>query len=239
MKVTKEARMEGSTVLLAWAGAFVGTHFVLSHPLRRPLVAALGEKGFMAVYSLVAFATLGGVAWAYPRTPATAPLWHVGDGLWALVTVLMLVASVMLLGSMVRNPAMPGAANAATAEARGVYAITRHPMLWAFAIWGFVHILVYPVTKNIVVAVAIIVLSLVGAALQDRKKAALDPQGWTAWESRTSWWPFAAIAQGRARMGGFSGFGAHALGGGLVVWLLATWAHMPLAGWAAGIWRWL
>jgi uncharacterized membrane protein len=98
------------------------------------------------------------------------------------------------------------------------------------------HILVYPVTKNIIVAVAIIVLSLVGAALQDRKKAALDPQGWTAWQGRTSYWPFAAIVQGRAR---FGGFGAHALGGGLVLWLLATWAHIPLAGWRAGIWRWL
>ncbi len=228
--------MDGQMLLLACAGAFVGTHFILSHPLRRPLVKAIGEKGFLALYSLVAFATLGATAWAYPRTPTTPPLWPVGDGLWALATVLMLAASIMLLGSLIRNPAMPGAGNAASAEARGVYAITRHPMLWAFATWGAVHIVVYPVTKNIIVAAAIIVLSLVGAALQDRKKAALDPQGWTAWQSRTSYWPFAAIAQGRAR---FGRFGAHALAGGVVVWLVATWAHLPLAGWAAGIWRWV
>lgn len=228
--------MDGSLVLLASAGAFVGTHFMLSHPLRRPLVGALGEKGFLALYSVLAFATLGAIAWAYPRAPETAPLWNVGDGIWALATVLMLVASVMLLGSLVRNPAMPGATNAASAQARGVYAITRHPMLWAFAIWGLVHILVYPVTRNIIVAVAIIVLSLVGAALQDRKKAGLDPEGWPAWQGRTSYWPFAAILQGRAR---FGGFGAHALGGGVVLWLLATWAHIPMAGRAAGIWRWL
>ena len=228
--------MNGSMLLLACAGAFVGTHFLLSHPLRRPLVGALGEKGFLALYSLVAFLTLGGIGWAYPKTPATAPLWPVGDGLWALATALMLAAAILLMGSLIRNPAMPGAANAASAEARGVYAVTRHPMLWAFAIWGVVHILVYPVTKNIIVALAIIVLSLVGAALQDRKKRVLDPRGWSAWESRTSYWPFAAIARGRAR---FKGFGMHALGGGIVVWLLATWAHIPLAGWPAGIWRWL
>ncbi len=231
--------MDASMLLMAFSGAFVGSHFLLSHLLRRPLVKAMGDKGFLALYSLVAFATLGGMAWAYPRTPAGAPLWTVGDGLWALATGLMLGASVMLLGSLVRNPAMPGATNAASAQARGVYAITRHPMLWAFAIWGMVHILVYPVTRNIIVALAIILLSLLGAALQDRKKAALDPQGWPAWEGRTSYWPFAAIIQGRARTGGISGFGAHALGGGLLVWLLATWAHLPLAGRAAGIWRWL
>ncbi len=231
--------MDTTMLLLASAGAFVGSHFLLSHPLRAPLVRAMGEKGFMVLYSLVAFATLGAMGHFYPKAPVTAPLWNVGDGLWALATVLMLAASVLLLGSLVRNPALPGAVNAAGAEARGVYAITRHPMLWAFATWGMVHILVYPVTRNIIVALAIILLSLVGAALQDRKKAARDPQGWPAWQGRTSYWPFAAMLQGRARTGGLSGFGGHALGGGLVVWLLATWAHIPLAGRAAGIWRWL
>jgi hypothetical protein len=32
--------------------------------------------------------------------------------------------------------------------------------------------------------------------------------------------------------------GMHALAGGLVLWLAATWLHMPLAGWKAGLWRW-
>lgn len=228
--------MDPMMLLLACAGAFVGSHFILSHPLRRPLVAVLGEKGFLGVYSLVAFATLWSISWAYPKAPVTAPLWEVGDGAWALATVVMLAASVLLLGSLIRNPALPGATNAASAEARGVFAITRHPMMWAFALWGVVHILVYPVARNIIVAVAIIVLSLVGAALQDRKKAGLDPQGWAAWQGRTSYWPFVAIARGRAR---FGGFGAHAIAGGVLVWLLATWAHIPLAGRAAGIWRWL
>jgi uncharacterized membrane protein len=230
--------MIDSLTVAAAATAFVGSHFLLSHPLRRPLVQAIGEKGFLALYSVVAAVTLWAISWTYGKAPATAPLWAVGAGLWAVVTVAMLVASVMLLGSLVRNPALPGGAPgaAASASANGVYAITRHPMMWAFAIWGACHILVYPVAKNIVVAVAIMILALVGAALQDRKKEALDPQGWPAWEVRTSYWPFAAIAQGRAR---FGKFGGHALGGGVVVWLAATWAHIPMAGWPAGIWRWL
>lgn len=223
--------------VLASAGAFVGTHLLLSHPLRRPLIKALGEGGFLIAYSLVAAVTLGITAWVYGKVPARAALWPVGDVLWGAVTIVMLVASIMLVGSLVKNPALPGAAaSAATARAQGVYAITRHPMMWAFALWGVCHIAVYPVTKNIIVAVAIIVLALVGAALQDRKKAGLDPAGWPAWEARTSYWPFAAMVQGRAHLGKF---GAHALGGGVVVWLGATWAHIPLAGWTAGIWRWV
>ena len=229
--------MTGTMAVLIAAALFVGTHFLLSHPLRSPLVAALGEKGFLGLYSLVAFATLGAMVWAYRSAAITAPLWAVGDGLWAVATVSMLVASILLLGSLVRNPALAGATiDAAAAEARGVYAVTRNPMMWSFALWGVAHILVYPVAKNIVVAGAIIVLALVGAALQDRKKAALGPVGWPRWQGRTSYLPFAAILAGRARVGGF---GMHALAGGLVVWLAATWAHIPLAGWPAGIWRWI
>ena len=214
------------------AASFVGTHFLLSHPLRRPIVARIGEGGFLGVYSLVAAVTLGWTALAYRAAPMTPPLWPVGDGIWAVASAVMLVAAVLLMGSLVRNPALPtgGAAPSVPAEARGVFAITRHPMMWSFALWGGCHIAVYPVAANIVV------LSLVGAALQDRKKEALQPETWRAWEAKTSFWPFAAIAAGRARLGGFGG---HALGGGAVVWLAATWAHIPLAGWPAGIWRWI
>lgn len=224
--------------LIAACLAFVGTHFLLSHPLRAPLVSRIGERGFLGVYSLVAFATLGWMATAYRATPPTPPLWAIGDALWAVVTVAMLVASVLLMGSLIGNPALPdpAAATKPVPAARGVFAITRHPMMWAFALWGLCHITVYPIAANIVLAGSVIVLALVGAALQDRKKEALQPQRWRAWERETSFWPFAAIAQGRARLGGFR---PHDWAGGVVIWLAATWAHGPLAGWAAGIWRWV
>jgi uncharacterized membrane protein len=216
------------------ATAFVGSHFLLSHPLRRPLVTAVGDAAFSGVYSVVAVATMIWLALAYRAAPLSAPLWAVGDGLWAVATVGMLLASVLLVGSLVRNPAFPG--TAAPEQARGVFAITRHPMMWSFALWAVCHVLVWPVAKNVILAAAIAVLALVGAALQDRKKAALQPAMWPAWEARTSYWPFAAVVSGRAPLGGFGG---HALGGGLVVWLAATWAHLPIAGWPAGIWRWI
>ena len=218
--------------------AFVGTHFLLSHPLRAPLVRAIGERGFLLLYSLVAFATLGWIVWAYRAAEPQPQLWPVGDGLWALATAIMLVASVLLMGSLIDNPAMPDPTGATkpTPNARGVFAVTRHPMMWAFALWGVAHILVYPEASNIAVSAAIIVLALVGAALQDRKKEQLQPDFWREWERRTSYWPFAAIAGGRAKFGGFR---PHDWAGGLVIWLAASWAHIPLAGWAAGVWKWI
>jgi uncharacterized membrane protein len=230
--------MGSTNAVVAAAVAFVGSHFVLSHPLRGRLVRAIGEVGFLGVYSLVAILTLGWLILAYGKAPMTAPLWPVGNGLWAVATIVMLIASILLMGSLIRNPALPtgGRPGSFPEAARGAFAVTRHPMMWAFALWGLCHIAVFPVAKNIILAAAIVLLALVGAALQDRKKERLQPDLWPAWESKTSYLPFAAIAAGRAQLGGF---GLHALLGGLVVWLVATWAHFPLTGWAAGIWRWL
>ena len=220
------------------AAAFVGTHFLLSHPLRAPVVGAIGDRGFMIAYSLVAFVTLGWLVDAYRAAPLTPMLWPVGDGLWAAATVVMLVASVLMIGSLIGNPALPtgGAPASVPDEARGVFAVTRHPMMWAFALWAVAHALVFPIEANLVLVAAVALLALVGAALQDRKKEALQPEQWRSWEARTSYWPFAAIAGGRARFGGFR---PHDIAGGLVLWLAATWAHLPLAGWAAGVWRWV
>ncbi|GAA0294229.1 NnrU family protein [Sphingomonas oligophenolica] len=225
-------------MVLAAAIAFLGTHFLLSHPLRAPIVGRIGEGAFLGLYSLVAAVTLGWLAIAYRAVGPEQPLWPVDDDLWTIATVMMLAASMLLMGSLLGNPALPnpGTPGALPAEARGVFAVTRHPMMWSFALWGVSHILVFPIPSNLILCCAIILLALVGAALQDRKKEALEPERWRAWEAKTSYWPYAAAVAGRARLGGYR---PHDLAGGVVLWLAATWAHGPLAGIPAGIWRWI
>ena len=48
--------MNGVTSLLLANIAFVGSHFLMSHPLRRGLVKAFGGKGFLGVYFFGLFA---------------------------------------------------------------------------------------------------------------------------------------------------------------------------------------
>ena len=111
-------------------------------------------------------------------------------------------------------------------------------MMWSFALWSLSHALVSPRPAVIVLCAFVAVLALVGAAGQDAKKAKLMGAAWRDWASRTSYWPFGGQVSGRISWGAATP-GMHALGGGLVVWLLATWLH-PLAGagMPAGIWRW-
>jgi uncharacterized membrane protein len=209
--------------------AFVGTHFLMSHSLRAPMVGALGANGFQIAYSLVSFATLGWAVYAFREAPIGMPLWVASDGLNILATVIMFVASVLLAGSFIGNPALPqpGADKLAAQPARGVFAITRHPMMWSFALWSLAHVLVRPRPAVIILTGFIAFLALGGAAGQDHKKAKLMGDSWQDWVSRTSFmlkpaWP-----------------GRTALIGGTLIWLLATWAH-PLAGApTAGLWLWL
>src|ERR1700748_563755 len=132
----------GGLASVTWAAiAFVGTHFRLPPPLRRPIVAATGEGAFGGVYSIVALASFGWLGVAYYLAPLGEPLWYAGDVLWAIATVVMLLASVLLVGSLIGNPALvnPGPPGSLPDAARGVFAITRHPMNWSFALWGMCH----------------------------------------------------------------------------------------------------
>lgn len=224
--------MDPLAELAAASIAFVGTHFALSHPLRAPLVARIGEKGFLPIYSLVAFATLG---WMIPAFRAAPPadLPGSGEAGWIAATVLTLPALVLFLGSLRGNPAFPGVKvhpESAQRAPRGVFAITRHPMMWGFALWALSHILLWWSWRTLIVAATVLLLALVGAHLQDRKKAALLGDGWRMWEAQTSYWP---------RWGRLIPAGAVLWLLALAFWLAVTWAHIPTAGIPAGLWRWL
>lgn len=217
--------------LIAACVAFVGSHFLLSHPWRDPLVTRLGGKPFLGVYSLVALATFVWIIFAARALPETAPLWLAGEWMWAAASIVMLFASILLAGSFFGNPAMPEVKIDAAKQPRGVFAITRHPMMWGFALWGFVHIAVWPTPGVIVVAATMIILALGGSAGQDAKKARLMGAGWQAWVSRTGFVPFTGPAPLRTM---FPGLLPLVLGA--AIWLAATWAHQPLA--TMTIWPW-
>jgi uncharacterized membrane protein len=219
--------------LIAASLAFVGTHFALSHPLRARLVGMLGAAGFQIAYSLVALATFGWMVMAFRAVPPAVPLWDgLASGPWIVATLLMLLASVLLVGSFIGNPAMPapGAAALAAKGPHGVFHTTRHPMMWSFALWSVSHALVSPTPRVIVLSLAVAFLALVGAHMQDRKKEVLMGAAWQGWEAKTSYWP---------KLGALGKAGAVPWLGGIALWLAASWAHGWLASTVAGVWRWV
>ena len=209
--------------------AFVGTHLAMSHPLRPALVARLGERGFLGLYALVSFATLGWMIFAWRGTDAAAPLWAAPLWWWPIGSGIMLVASILLVGSFAGNPAFPhpGAEPREIPPARGVFAITRHAMNMSFILWALVHLSLSGSARNLIVAGGILILAVVGTLGQDRKKERLLGAPWRDWQRRTSILPFAALASGRARWAqAFPGW--IALIGGAALWAAVTSYHAPL-----------
>jgi len=209
--------------------AFVGTHLLMSHPLRAGLVGRLGERGFLGLYSLVSFATLGLMILAWRAVPEPSPAWVAPLWWWPFASAIMLAASILLVGSLRGNPAFPhpGANAGAIPPPRGVFAITRHPMNWSFMLWALVHISLSGSARNLIVAGGILILAFAGSIGQDAKKRRLRGQPWRDWEAQTSFLPFGAL------LGGKLGWqqaapGWIAAGGGLVLWAAVTSFHAPL-----------
>ena len=228
--------MDGPTLsLLAAAIAFVGLHFAMSHPLRPVMVRRLGDQGFQAIYSLVVLAALGWMAWSFwSSDPGAVVLpWGYRAPEWIAASLLSLIALVLIVAaSTPRNPAMalPGAEAAMAAEPAGALRMTRHPMMWGFALWGVSHIVAAPTARTVIVSLSVIVLALGGAAAQDAKKRALLGASWSEWEAKTSFVP---------RLTRIAAIPPFAWLVGSILWLAISWLHGPIGGVPAGIWRWL
>ena len=217
--MTPQMGLTGSALL------FLATHFLLSHPLRAPLVRAMGEGAFRLVYSLVAIVTFGLMIYFYDVIGDEPQLWPVGDAYHLAGTLLMWLGSILFVGSFVGNAALPGARRPSGGPS-GVLAITRHPMMWSFALWAAVHLMVVATPKALVFDTTIIVMALAGSVMQDRKKRRLLGRNWHDWSAQTAFVPFTR---------GLASPGLFALVGGTALLLVATWLHpMP-----AGPWRWL
>jgi uncharacterized membrane protein len=210
--------------------AFVGSHFLMSHPLRKPMVRRLGGGGFALVYSAISLVLFYWMVTEFGRAHKGDAFWPVGDILWGVSSALTLLAAILFVGSFVRNPSFPGASDQMAAqEPFGVFRVTRHPMMWGFALWGVAHILVAPRTDNFIFAGSIVFLALIGAKAQEIKKAKLVGVEWDAWLRKTS---FGLNLSALLKVG-FTPWLA-----GIALWLAASWAHPWLGVAGAGIYRW-
>jgi len=194
--------MVGSIAALALATTlFVGGHFLLSHPLRAPLRKALGERGFLALYALLVGAAFAWMLFAYGAAPRSE-LWGKAEWMrWPLI-LLMLPASILLVcGLAAPNPLLVG--REALLQRRevgsGIFAVTRHPMNWGIGLWALGHLIMNGEAATVILTGGTALLALAGSWAQERRKAVEAGAPWQRFAAATSFLPFLAIAQGRAR----------------------------------------
>jgi uncharacterized membrane protein len=184
------------------AVAFVGSHIALSsRTVRERLVGWLGERGFRGLYSVVAVALIIGLVLAYNAAPVVT-LWTPPTVLRHLSLTIMPFACIFLIAGLTApNPTAIGTAGERISAAgpRGIFKITRHPVMWAFALWGISHLLANGDGAGMILFGAITALALIGAGhIDTRKRQQLGP-AWAAYRSATSFVPFAAWIGGRTQ----------------------------------------
>ncbi len=221
------------TQLILSVVVFVGGHVLISGTgLRSALVRGVGERAFQGVFSVFALATLVWVALAY-RVAPIVPAWAPPAGLrWLTFVLVALAVWLVVAGVMTRNPSSAGQADAlkTPGAARGVFAVTRHPVMWGIAAWSIGHLLARGDQASAIMFGGFVVLALAGSVSQERKMQAKYGADWDGFASATSHIPFAAIATGRVRFRP-SEIGWRSPAIALVVFIVLVAAH----GWVFGV----
>ena len=191
------------TSLILASLAFMLVHLVPVTALRPWLLKKIGEKAYLALFSLVSLALLVLMARAYGDTQAAAPLWVAGMALDVIIAFLMLIAFWLLVAANTeRNPAAVGggAVLEQSAVPHGVFTITRHPLMVGIALWAILHLIANPDLASLVLFGSLTITAIAGSLAQDLRKEREIGVAWRRYRSHTSFMPFLAVLEGRTRL---------------------------------------
>jgi uncharacterized membrane protein len=189
--------------LLAAAALLLATHYgISSTPLRAWLVARIGERPYLVLYSLVAFGAIGWLIVAYQRAPYVelwaAPAWSA----WLPLIVMPFALLLLVCGVSTLNPTAVGSPDTLeqAEPARGILRVTRHPFMWGVALWALAHIVLNGDVAAMVLFGTFAALALLGTLLIDHKFRERRGAQWRRFAAMTSNLPLAAILAGRQHL---------------------------------------
>ena len=229
--------MESVVILAVLALVFDATHIALATGrTRAALVAALGERGFLVLYSTVASVLYAAVVAYYaahrfdgpPGLALGATAWR-----WPLIVVIVVGVALFVAG-LLAYPALPTALFGPIRTPRGIDRITRHPFFMGIALVFAAHTLLATRLIGAVFSLGVVVLATFGPLHQDRKLQARHGDGYARYRDTTSLVPFAAIIAGKQRLV-WSELPLGALAGGVALAVVLRLVHASLFA-AGGLW---
>lgn len=220
--------MSGWLVLALAFVVFLGSHAIPMQPsVRGPLVRYLGRGGYLLGYSLLSLALLYALILAANAAPRVT-LW--GPALWQrwLVNLVMPVAiGLAVFGAGAPNPLGTGGRAAGFDPARpGIVGVTRHPLMWAFALWAAAHLVANGELAHVILFGVMLAFALAGVAAAEARARRLPDFARLA--ARSSVVPGVALLSGRWRPQGWPSVPRLALV--LAIWLLLLALHPPVIG---------
>ena len=225
--------MDKGFLSLVIAGvAFCGSHILLSSTrLRGSLRDQLGERGFLAIYSLTSLVIFAWFVAAYSAAPTIA-LWP--RQRWTSfvpVSVMPLATILLVAGYSTRNPTAVGMERSARLDdpAPGILCVTRHPIMWAIGLWAGSHLIANGDLSSVLFFGSLAALAFGGTVLIDRKKQLALGSNWSRLTEVTSNLPFAALLAGRTKLR-WRDIGFLRIAAGLLLYAVLFLAHPKIAG---------
>jgi uncharacterized membrane protein len=161
---------------------FLAAHSIPARPaIRGRFVAALGERTYLILYSILSIALLAWLISAAVRAPVV-PFWPTEIWSYHLALAVMLPACWLLTGGLASPNPLSVSLSRAQFDPRhpGIVGLVRHPVMWGFALWAFVHAIANGDLVSLVMFGGFLVFSLAGMKLLDRRR---KRQLGAAWES--------------------------------------------------------
>ena len=207
---------------------FLLSHSIPARPaLRGSLTAVLGERPYLVLYSMLSLGLLIWLISAAFRAPFL-PLWNLSLSQYYVPVVLMLPTFMLFIGGAVSpNPlSIAFSRQSFDPDRPGIVAVTRHPILWGFALWAFSHVVPNGDLVSLIMFGGFGLFALAAMPLTDRRKRRQLGPDWETLAAGTSILPFAGRAPWR--------WPRHTLAitliGGTLRYLAMLWLHPTLFG---------
>ncbi|WBU63687.1 NnrU family protein [Paracoccus aerodenitrificans] len=178
--------------------AFLAAHAIPMRPgLKTRIIRILGKPGYIIVFSVVSVALLYWLLMAAGRAPFIE-IWQ--QAVWQRWIANIAMPFAILLGVFsvrAKNPfSFGGTAEGFDPDRPGIAGMTRHPLMWAFAIWASVHLLANGDLAHLLLFAPLLVFALSGVLAADARARRNLPD-FDRLAAHTSLWPFAALLDGR------------------------------------------
>lgn len=214
-------------------GIFLISHAVPTRPaIKARLNSALGQVGFLVVYSLISVALLVWIIAAAGRAPYL-PLWAFEPWqMWVPNLLMPLACLVLAFGLAAPNPLSFGgrAKQRFDADRPGIAGVSRHPLLLGLTLWAAGHIVPNGDLAHTILFGTFVVFSIAGMlAIDVRRQRTMGRDTWETLAAKTSLVPCAALFDGRWRPS-FRRIEPLRLGVALLVWAILLSMHAPVIG---------
>ncbi|MBT4889149.1 MAG: NnrU family protein [Rhodospirillales bacterium] len=179
---------------------FIASHLIPAiAPLRGGLVKIIGERGFIIAFSTLSTAIIIWLGFAFAAAPYIE-LWEPSEWSRWVPAISMPIACILTVtGFTSRNPfSLGGGAGGYDPQNPGIVSVTRHPVLWALAIWSGSHIAPNGDMAAALLFGLFVALCLIGImTIERRRRVRMGEAQWQALSALNSIIPFAAALTGK------------------------------------------